>query len=63
MPSTATSRFAMVCAGFVRGLRWIGLRLASFGAAGDTRISEILIGCAAIKNRRKSLKVKGGDHF
>jgi hypothetical protein len=63
MPSTATSGCATVRAGLVRGSRRIGRPLASFRAVGDTKISEILIGRAAIKNRCKSLKGKGGDHF
>jgi len=63
MPSTAVSECGMVRAGLTPGSRRIGPRLASFRAVGRTKISEILIGCAAIRNRCKSLKVKGGNHF
>jgi hypothetical protein len=54
---------AMIRAGWLPGLRRIARRLVNFGAVGNAKISEILIGGAAIRNRCKSLKVKGGNHF
>jgi hypothetical protein len=63
MPSTSVRGSAEVRATLAPGLRQIAPRLASSLAVGGAKISEILIGCAAIRNRCNSLKVKGGDHF
>jgi hypothetical protein len=63
MPSTAMSGCATIRAGLVPGSRRGARRIASFRAVDNTILSEILIGCAAIRNRCKSLKVQGGDHF
>src|SRR5271156_357778 len=56
--STARSGCATISAGLVSGALRSGRQLASFRSLGDARISAKLIGCAAIKNRCKSLKVK-----
>jgi hypothetical protein len=63
MPSTAISGCATNRAGLIPGLRGIARRAASFRAVGGAKISETLIGCVAIENRRKPLKVKVGDHY
>jgi hypothetical protein len=39
-----------------------GQRRANFTRRKSPGISEILIGCTAIRNLRKSLKAKGGFH-
>jgi hypothetical protein len=62
-PGTAMSGCATIRAGLVPGLRRIAPRLVNFGAVGYAKISGILIGGAAIRNRCKSLKVRGGNHF
>jgi hypothetical protein len=38
-------------------------RHANFTPKESPEISDILIGCTAIRNCRKSLKAKGGCHF
>jgi hypothetical protein len=63
MPTTAMSECAMVRAGLTPGSRRIPRPRVIFRAVGSAKISEILIGCAAIRNRCNSLKVNGGDHF
>jgi hypothetical protein len=43
--------------------RHAGQRRANLTPKQSPEVSEILIGCTAIRNRRKSLKAKGGCHF
>jgi len=47
----------------VAALRHAAQRHANLTPKQSPEISEILIGCTAIRNRRKSLKAKGGCHF
>ena len=47
----------------VEGMRPLARRRARFRAAQQAGIGEILTGCAAIRNRWKSLKTKDGRHF
>jgi hypothetical protein len=63
LPTTEMSGCATTGAALVPGLRRIVRPLASFRAVGNAINREILIGCAAIRNRCNSLKVKGGSHF
>jgi hypothetical protein len=63
MPTTAMSGCAMARARLAPGSRRIPRPRVMFRALGGAKISEILIGCAAIRNRCNSLKVKGGSHF
>jgi hypothetical protein len=63
MPMTGVGECAAAGEEMVEGMRSPSRRCVTFRAAENAGIDEILIGTTAIRNRRKSLKTKGGDHF
>jgi hypothetical protein len=60
-----TGRRGCAAAGeeMVEGMRPLARRRARFRAVQKAGIGEILTGSAAIRNRCKSLKIKGAGHF
>ena len=63
MPTTALSDCAAAGGKMIEDVRPLSRRHAGSRTAENAGIGEILIGSAAIRNRRKSLKTKGGGHF
>ncbi len=61
--ATAMSDCAAKAGKTLEGVCLLARWRARFRTAGHAGIGEILIGSTAIRNRCKSLKTKGGDHF